>query len=209
VEFAEGLKYISDNVKDELTKQMAINYLLHMVARDYSIVFEKDGTLNVIPKDVKNTATAAQYQNALQSSLHATHVSRANIQESMTMLTGQKWSDYARTIADPKTASAQGYAKYLADTYGLDIEKKPVSQIQNHKAMTAEDKAWLLSYLNGQMLTLDIAKVTGEYQENLKNYQTLIDSPFFAVLNKATGDRSLTPEQARAAAEAAARGSNE
>jgi len=148
VELAEGLKYISDNVPDEPTKQMAINYLVNMLARDYAIVFEKNGSLNVIPKDVKNTATAAQYQNALQSSLNATHVSRANIQESITMLTGQKWSDYARTIADPRTASAQGYAKYLADTYGLDIERTPVSQIQSHKTMTTEDKSWLMSYLN-------------------------------------------------------------
>lgn len=151
---------------------------------------------------------AATYQNALQSSLTANHVSRKNIQESMTMLTGQKWSNYARTIADPNTASAQGYAKYLADTYGLDIVKKPISQIRNHKSMTAEDKAWLLSYLNGQM-DLNVTQVTKIYQENLKSYQTLIDSPFFAVLNKATGGKKMTPDEAKAAADAAARGSNE
>lgn len=165
---------------------MAINYLMNKLSREYTILFEKDGSLNVISKDTKNTQTAATYQNALQSSLSANHISRANIQESMTMLTGQSWSNYARTIADPKAASAQGYAKYLADTYGLDIEKKPVSQIQNHQTMTTEDKAWLLSYLNGQMSSLDVEMVTKNYQENLKSYQTLIDSPFFAILNRAT-----------------------
>ena len=168
---------------------MAINYLVNMLAREYTIVIEKSGSLNVIPKDAKNAAnvsTAANYQNALQTSLSAKHVSLANIQESMTMLTGQKWSDYAGTIADPKSANVQGYAKYLADKYGLDIDKKPVSQIQSHKTMFAEDKAWLMSYLNGQMEKFNVAKVTETYQENLKNYQSLIDSPFFAVLNKAT-----------------------
>ncbi len=206
IELVEWLKYVSDNVKDEPTKQVAINIFLNRLSESYILLFEKDGKINVVQKDPKNTATAATYQNAIQSSLSAGHISRSNLQESMTMLTGQKWSDYARTIADPKTANAQWYAKYLADSYGLDIEKKPISQIQTHKTMPATDKAWLLSYMNGQMNTLDIARVTSEYKENAKNLGEFINSDFYAVINKVTGGATLTPDQARQAAEAAARG---
>lgn len=209
VELAEGLKYLSDHISDAPTKQIAINFFLNKFSESYTLYFEKDGKFNVVPKDTKNTALAATYQNALQSSLTAGHISIKNIQESMTMLTGQRWSDYARTIAESSQANPSGYAKYLADSYGLDIDKKPISQIQAHKSMTPTDKAWLLSYLNGQMSTLDIDRVTTEYKENLKSYNSLIDSPFFAVLNKATGGAKLTPEQTRKAAEAAARGSSE
>lgn len=186
--------------------------MMNRMSRDFAMQLLKDGTINVTATNQARQSEVASFENALNSSLKATYITRAELETSLVMMTGVKWSEYAHTLAKPDQASTEGYAKFLAtDTYNIDLNNKAsaMSQIKSHATMKAQEKAFLLSYLDDQMKTMNTAEVTRNYLQSEKEYQELYSSTLFTAINKVTGGAAMTPAQAQAAAEAAARGSSE
>lgn len=141
----------------------------------------------------------------------ASEISRANIEESIIMMSGSRWSDYARILAKPDQANPASYAAYLLDVYSSPQIPTPTGKaleayIVNHKTMKPEEKAFLLSQMAGQMTSVDLPRATEKYLEISKSAGNMIESGYFTSMASNLGMRSLTQAQALAVADAAARG---
>lgn len=123
--------------------------------------------------------------------MNANYFTRASLEESIIMMSGQKWSDYARTLAKPEQASADGYAAYLLDMYtepqrGKLTGKALADYVAMHKTMKPEEKAFLLSHLSGQMRSVNVGQVAKNYSETVANFTEFQSSAFFSIANAIT-----------------------
>ncbi len=145
----------------------------------------------------------------IRTAITAGDITPQQLQQAMIMASGQKWSDYVSLLAKPEQASMQDYARYIADTYKIDISTPGArNQIAKNTHIPPSEKALLLSHLDGQMQNANVPAMAKNYSDIVKNVQDFANSPYFTVLNTVNGGK-LKPEDFQKTAEAAARGDGE
>ena len=78
----------------------------------------------MIAKNSPDAGKATDFEKVLQNVLEKGWISRENLETSLIMMSGDKWSRYVATLADTSQATTKGYVEYLTDNYpDIDLAK--------------------------------------------------------------------------------------
>jgi hypothetical protein len=129
-------------------------------------------------QDTEKSKLATDLGLSLNANMDFGNFTLAQVQRVILMSTG-RFGDYLTAKqANLDTSSVQDYANYIAKSYNINLSKgkSSISDIQKSKA-TPDEKAFLISYLNGGFAGYNLAPDAKRQLELRAQWKDLIASP--------------------------------
>lgn len=139
-----------DTEKSPESRAIVINLAWSRLASQKYTMTIQDG--KIVLENPTNKENAVALEATLNNHLSAGKLQLAEMQSAIMTGTGRFGSYVETQSADLTKASLTGYVGFLTETLGISLSKNPnenIKLIQNHPTATAEEKAFLISYISG------------------------------------------------------------
>lgn len=206
IQLREELNRVKE-YKDPLTRQFAIQTFWGQLKKEGYDVMVANGKVIVTGSE---SAKAASFSLAFNDALaekateNMTPVTLSEIQQSILIGSGERFTDFVNNAQTPGKRTEREYNNFLLTSYNITETdtKKLIEIVHRHSAMKVEEKAYLLSSLQGGMNGLDVNKTADNYiQATTAMKDTILSPEVQKVGANIPGGLPKTPAEAEKLAE--------